>query len=232
MRGVFCPLGMARLPPSPPEGSTAVRLSRSFALPLWPTSRAPVPRRLPAAPPLPHGRGSWLTARGVGRHCPAARVETKGAFTPHPKPRSPSRGEGCHVRFPLQLKTQIPPLAPNGGEGSGVRGQLHPKHPQPPAILFRVFRVFRGAPRPQPQALTALKPSRRETQKHRTRAKSRVTMTSHSFVPIRVHSWFKTAPAPRDRRYPPCSTSSSRVLPQECSAIAESDGPRGGVQGI
>ena len=32
MRGVFCPLGMARLPPSPPEGSTAVRLSRSFAL--------------------------------------------------------------------------------------------------------------------------------------------------------------------------------------------------------
>ena len=187
---MFCPLGMARLPPSPPECSTAVRLSRSLALPLWPTSRAPVPCRLPAAVPLPHGRGSWLTARGVGRHCPAARVETKGPspLTPHPRPLSPSRGEGCHVRFPLQLKTQIPPLAPNGGEGSGVRGQLHPKHPQPPAILFRVFRVFRGAPRPQPQALTALKLCPCKTQKHRTWAKSRATMTSRSFVPIRVHS--------------------------------------------
>ena len=81
-------------PAEPPECLTVLRLSRSFALPLWPTIRAPVHRRLP---PLPHGRGSWLTAWGGERHCPVARVETKGTFTPHPRPRSPSRGEGCRV---------------------------------------------------------------------------------------------------------------------------------------
>ena len=112
-------------PAEPPECSIVVRLSRSFALPLWPSSRAPVPRRLPASRPLPHGRGLWLTAWGVGRHCPAARVETKGAFTPHPRPLSPSRGEGCHAQFPLQLKTQIPPLAPvKRGRGVGGEGAM------------------------------------------------------------------------------------------------------------
>ena len=50
-----------------PECSTELRLSRSFALPLWSTIRAPVHRRLPASPPLPHGRGSWLTAWSVVR---------------------------------------------------------------------------------------------------------------------------------------------------------------------
>jgi len=84
-------------PAEPPECLTVLRLSRSFALPLWPSSPVPVPRRLPALPPLPHGRGSWLTPWCVGTHGPAARVETKGVFTPHPQPLSPSRGEGCRA---------------------------------------------------------------------------------------------------------------------------------------
>ena len=87
-----------------PECSTELRLSRSFALPLWPTSRAPAPRRLPAAPPLPHGRGSWLTA-----WCGIAR---------------------CDVH--CCSKTQNPPLAPVkrgrgvGGEGARPPGKRTP----------------------------------------------------------------------------------------------------------
>ena len=76
-----------------PECSTELRLSRSFALPLWPTSRAPVPRRLPASPPLPHGRGSWLTAWCVVRH--------------------------CQVRFPRQLKNTKSSPCPRRGRGVG-----------------------------------------------------------------------------------------------------------------
>ena len=87
---------------TPPQCSAVLRLSRSFALPLWPTSRAPVPRRLPASSPLPHGRGSWLTAWCVvrGAALPGGPRGNKGVFTPHPQPLSPSRGEGCHARLP------------------------------------------------------------------------------------------------------------------------------------
>ena|GEM_PF-3440365 len=78
-------------------------------------------------------------------------------------PPRPQRGRGVggegeklpqNTRAPLFLLVlhraahHRPPLAPIGGEGSGVRGQLHPKHPPPPAIPFRVFCVFSGAPKP------------------------------------------------------------------------------------
>jgi len=139
------PLGRARLPPSPPACSTVLRLSRSFALPLWPTSRAPVPRRLPASPPLPHGRGSWLPR---GAALPGGPRGNQGGFTPHPRPLSPSRGEGCQVRFPLQLKNANPPLAPAGGEGSGVRGQSAPlgraRLPPSPHACSTVLRLSRS----------------------------------------------------------------------------------------
>ena len=44
------------------------------------------PCKLRTAHRLPHGRGSWLTAWSMGAH-----VETRGTFTPHPRPLSPSR---------------------------------------------------------------------------------------------------------------------------------------------
>jgi hypothetical protein len=119
VRGHSGPHGRARLLPSPPECSTVLRLSRSFALPLWPTSRAPVHRRLPALPPL------LVVDRVVrGAALPRGPRGTKGTFTPHPRPLSPSRGEGCHTRFSMRLKnTKSSPRPRNGGEGSGVRGQ-------------------------------------------------------------------------------------------------------------
>jgi len=111
-----------------PECSTELRLSRSFALPLWPTSRAPVPRRLPASPPLPHGRGSWLTAWCVvrGAALPGGLRGTKGNYTPHPRPLSPARGEGWQVRFPLQLKNTKSSPCPRRGRGVGGEGARHP----------------------------------------------------------------------------------------------------------
>jgi hypothetical protein len=39
------------------------------------------PCKLRTAHRLPHGRGSWLTAWSMGAH-----VETRGTFTPHPRP--------------------------------------------------------------------------------------------------------------------------------------------------
>jgi len=61
----------------------------------------------------PHIRGSSV----------ALHSSFQGIFTPHPRPLSPARGEGCHSRFPLQLKnTNSSPRPRNGGEGSGVRG--------------------------------------------------------------------------------------------------------------
>ena len=70
-----------------PECSTELRLSRSFALPLWPTSRAPVHRRLPASPPL------LVVDRVVrGAALPDGPRGTEGGFTPHPRPLSPVPG--------------------------------------------------------------------------------------------------------------------------------------------
>jgi hypothetical protein len=46
---------------------------------------------------------------------------------PSPPARLPFQGRGVPVRFTLQPKTQNPPLAPIGGEGSGVRGNTTPK---------------------------------------------------------------------------------------------------------
>ena len=108
---------------TPPEFSAVLGLSRSFALPLWPASRAAVPRRLPASPPLPHGRGSWLTAWCVGRHCPVAHVKPRvpSPLTPDPSPLPGARGAMCD--FHCSLKTQIPPLAPvKRGRGVGGEG--------------------------------------------------------------------------------------------------------------
>ena len=80
-------------PAEPPECLTVLRLSRSFALPLWPTIRASVHRRLPALPPLPHGRGSWLPAWCVGRHCEVAHVK-QGGLHPSPPTPLPFQGRG------------------------------------------------------------------------------------------------------------------------------------------
>jgi hypothetical protein len=155
-------------PAEPPECSTVLRLSRSFALPLWPTSRASVPRWLPASRPLPHGRGLWLTAWGVGRHCQVAHVKIKGTVTPHPRPLSPSRGEGCQVRFPLQLKhTNSSPRPRNGGEGPGVSGQITPKPrdtpwegeaPAEPPECSTVLRLSRSFALPMPAATQVAHP--------------------------------------------------------------------------
>ena len=93
-------------PAEPPECSTVLRLSRSFALPLWPTIRAPVHRRLP---PLPHGRGSWLTAWCVVRHCQAAHVEpgVPSPLTPDPSPLPGARGARCPPGRDLGLKRAL-----------------------------------------------------------------------------------------------------------------------------
>jgi hypothetical protein len=95
-------------PAEPPECSKDVRLSRSFALPTRPAKL--LLQRLVSpgstsrdAHPLPYGRGSWLTALGVG-----ASVEIRVPSQPH--------------------KTQHTPLAPAGGDGSGVRGNATPKN--------------------------------------------------------------------------------------------------------
>jgi hypothetical protein len=40
---------------------------------------------------------SRLVVARVVRHCPVAHVKPRGAFTPHPRPLSPSRGEGCRA---------------------------------------------------------------------------------------------------------------------------------------
>ncbi len=201
-----------QLPPKTPPAPC-----NSFpCLPCLPCCPKPQPQALTAL--KPHRR---KTQKDRTRAKARATMKSHSFVHPqqHPCPT-------LRTRTPSSSPPQAP-LAPNGGEGSGVRGQLPPKHQLPPAIPFRVFRVFRGAPKPQPLALTALKPSRRETQKDRTRAKARATMTSRSFVPIRVHSWFKTAPAPH-RRYPlRIACSSRKMLPQECSAPAESVGPTG-----
>jgi hypothetical protein len=122
-----------------PECSTVLRLSRSFALPLWPTIRAPVHRRLP---PLPHGRGSWLTVWCVVRHCQAAHVEpgVPIPLTPIPSPLPGARGamRDSHC----SLKTQSPPLAPvKRGRGVGGEGAIwfrgRARLPPSPRVLNR-----------------------------------------------------------------------------------------------
>ena len=40
---------------------------------------------------------SRLVVDRVVRHCPVAHVKSRGTFTPHPRPLSPSRGEGCRA---------------------------------------------------------------------------------------------------------------------------------------
>ncbi len=42
-----------------------------------------------------------------------------GAFTPHPRPLSPSRGEGCHCPFHNTQKHKILPSPPRGERGRG-----------------------------------------------------------------------------------------------------------------
>jgi len=76
---------------------------------------------------------SRLRVRRAPCKIPCCGNPRRQPMTPHPHPLSPSRGEGCFDAL-AQKKTQNPPLAPNGGEGSGVRGPatLHSRPGQPP----------------------------------------------------------------------------------------------------
>jgi len=89
-----------------------LRLSRSFALPLWPTRRAPAP-----------SRSRLVVDRVVrGAALPGGPRGIQGAFTPHPRPLSPSRGEGCQVVI----------------SGWKARATWNAAHPCPNAHLIRV----------------------------------------------------------------------------------------------
>jgi len=76
-------------------------------------------RRLPSAARLITSSGKNNTAAGRA-----------WGWSFYPSPPTPlpfqGRGERCAISFPT--KTQNPPLAPAGGEGSGVRGRWHPCH--------------------------------------------------------------------------------------------------------
>jgi hypothetical protein len=79
-------------------------------------------RKTPPAT-APSLRGFAASRLRVRPNCPqdCAEESGRGALYHAPHFLAPSRGDGCYCGFPNQ-KTQNPPLAPNGGEGSGVRG--------------------------------------------------------------------------------------------------------------
>jgi hypothetical protein len=54
----------------------------------------------------------------------------RGSCTPHPRPLSPSRGEGCCARFPPLLKNIKYSPRPQRGRGVGGEGARHPGTPQ------------------------------------------------------------------------------------------------------
>ncbi len=64
----------------------------------------------------------------LGLESPSYGKGRSRVFHPSPPTPLPFQGRGVPVRFTLQPKTQNPPLAPIGGEGSGVRGNTTPKH--------------------------------------------------------------------------------------------------------
>jgi hypothetical protein len=166
-----------------------LRLSRSFALPLWPTRRAPAP-----------SRSRLVVDRVVrGAALPGGPRGIQGAFTPRPRPLSPSRGEGCQVVI----------------SGWKARATWNAAHPCPNAHLIRVhscsfvvqntisfvfirvhswfettpsFVFIRGL-KPLPHSCPFV-----------VRNHPLIRVHSCPFVvpnhpSIRVHSWFKTTPS-------------------------------------
>ena len=122
-RGVPCALSNAtqkhKFLPSPPErgrgvgGEGAWRPCHRKETRESGKERTPKPLRFIRENPCSSVAKKTPRIRGssVAQHS-----NCQGILTPHPRPLSPSRGEGCHARFSLQLKTQYPPLAPGTGE--------------------------------------------------------------------------------------------------------------------
>ncbi len=101
-------------PTKPPRGCHANQpLTSVISVPLWLKTR--LTRDLPDR----SRAKARATKRGPGR----------GQITPHPRPLSPSRGEGCHSAFNTTKNSKSSPR-PQRGRGAGGEGETHPKTPR------------------------------------------------------------------------------------------------------